>query len=76
MWSLQEAFENYSLAGDSVADCVRDRYVALAARTSPFSKAEKAVKGLELRRAEPVKPDPKKETGISEGLVLEIVRYK
>jgi hypothetical protein len=71
LWSLQEAFENYALAGDSAADIVRDRYVALAARTNPFSKADKG-KDLELRRAEPIKPDSKKEIRISEHLVGEI----
>lgn len=72
LWSLQEAFENYALAGDSAADTVRDRYIALVARTSPFSKADKAAKDLEARRAEPIKPDPKKETRISERLAGEI----
>lgn len=69
MWSLQEAFENYALAGDDAADTVRSRYVALAARTSPFSGAGK---DLESRKAEPVKPDPKKEARIPDGLAREI----
>lgn len=71
LWSLQEAFENYALAGDSAADSVRDRYVALAARTNPFSKTGKG-KDLELRRVEAIKPDPKKEIRISERLEDEI----
>lgn len=72
LWSLQEAFENYSLAGDSAADTVRERYVALASRTSPFSKADKA---LESHIAQPVKPDPKKEARIPAGLAGEIENF-
>jgi hypothetical protein len=74
LWSLQEAFENYVLAGDSVADTVRERYVALAARTNPFSNAEQAAKELESRRAEPIKPDLK-ETGIPDDLAGEIENF-
>ncbi len=69
LWSLQEAFENYSLAGDSAADTIRNRYVALSARTSPFSKADKG-KDLESRRAESVKPN--KEARIPDSLAKEI----
>jgi hypothetical protein len=72
LWSLQEAFENYALAGDSAADAVRARYVALAARISPFSKTDKAVKDLESRRTELAKPDPKKEIRIHNRLAREI----
>lgn len=71
LWSLQEAFENYSLAGDDAAATVRSRYVALAARTSPFSKAGKAAKDLESRRAEPVKQELE-EARIPDGLAKEI----
>ncbi len=75
LWSLQEAFENYALAGDSAADTVRERYVMLAARTSPFSRAEQAAKELESRRVESIKSDPKKETSIPEELVGEIENF-
>lgn len=38
MWSMQEAAENFALAGDNVeADKVRSKYLALAARTNPFA---------------------------------------
>jgi hypothetical protein len=73
LWSLQEAFENYALAGDSAAESVRERYVTLAARTSPFSKGGQAAKELESRRAEAIKPDPKKkEASIPDELAGEI----
>ena len=73
LWSLQEAFENYALAGDSAADTARERYATLAARTSPFSRADRAARQLESRRAEVVKPDPKrKEARIPDGLAGEI----
>jgi hypothetical protein len=75
LWSLQEAFENYALAGDSAADTVRDRYVMLAARTSPFSRAGPAAKELESRKAEPIKPDPKKEASITDRLAGEIENF-
>lgn len=75
LWSLQEAFENYALAGDSAADTVRERYITLAARTSPFSRAEHAAKELESRRAEAIKPDPKKEASIPDGLADEIENF-
>lgn len=73
LWSLQEAFENYALAGDGAAETVRDRYVTLATRISPFSRAEQAAKELESRRAQAVKPDSKKkETSIPDALAAEI----
>lgn len=75
LWSLQQAFENFALAGDSAVDAVRDRYVALAARTSPFSKADKEAKHLGLHRAEPINPDPTSETRISERLAVEIETF-
>ena len=51
LWSLQEAFENYLLAGeDHLAEVIMDRYIKLAARTSPFSKKEQAMKELNLRK--------------------------
>jgi hypothetical protein len=72
LWSLQEAFDNYALAGDATADIVREKYIALAARTSPFSRGIKA-KELESRKAEPVKPDSKKkEAVLPESLATEI----
>ncbi|HUG97529.1 MAG TPA: hypothetical protein VMJ94_08310 [Nitrososphaera sp.] len=72
MWSLQEAFENYALAGDSAAGTARERYATLAARTSPFSRADKAAGQLESRRAEAVKLDPRNEKSIPEGLAGKI----
>jgi hypothetical protein len=72
LWSLREAFENYALAGDSAADTVRARYIALAARISPFSRTDKATKDLESRRVELTKSDPKKETRIPNRLASEI----
>lgn len=52
LWSLQEAYENFVLAGDAdTASSVRDRYVALAARTNPFTGAEQAIKELDSRKA-------------------------
>lgn len=76
LWSLQEAFENYTLAGDSAADTVRERYVTLASRTSPFSRADKAANELESRKAEAVKPDPKtNEASIQDELVAEIENF-
>ncbi|TLY11407.1 MAG: hypothetical protein E6K88_01645 [Thaumarchaeota archaeon] len=76
MWSLQEAFENYMLAGDSAADTVRERYSTLAARTSPFSRAEQAAEKLESRRPETIKPDPKaKEARIPDRLAREIENF-
>lgn len=75
LWSLQEAFENYALAGDSAADTVRERYITLAARTSPFSRADQAAKELEPRRAEAIKPDPKKEASIPDSLAGEIENF-
>jgi hypothetical protein len=73
LWSLQEAFENYALAGESAAESVLERYVTLAARTSPFSKPEQAARELESRRAEAIKPDPKKkEESIPDELAGEI----
>jgi len=76
LWSLQEAFENYSLAGDSAADTARERYVALAARTSPFSRAGQAAKELESRRSETVKLEPKrKEASIPDALAAEIENF-
>jgi hypothetical protein len=76
LWSLQEAFENFALAGDSAAGTVRERYIMLAARTSPFSGAEHAAKELESRRAEAIKPDPKKkEASIPDGLAGEIENF-
>ena len=39
MWSMQEAAENFTLAGDyKEADAVRSRYFALASRTNPFAR--------------------------------------
>jgi hypothetical protein len=76
LWSLQEAFENYALAGDSTADTVREKYATLAARTSPFSRAEQAAKELESRRPEVIKPDPKKkEASVPDGLAREIDNF-
>ena len=76
LWSLQEAFENYALAGDGAAETVRERYAMLAARTSPFSRAGQAAKELDSRKAEAVKPDPKKkEASIPEGLAGEIENF-
>lgn len=75
LWSLHEAFENYVLAGDSAADTVRGRYVTLAARTSPFSRAEQAAGELETRRAESIKPDPKNEASIPDSLAGEIENF-
>ena len=76
LWSLQEAFENYVLAGDSVAETVRERYVKLAARTSPFSRAEHASRELESRRSELIKSDPKKkEATLPDGLASEIENF-
>ena len=75
LWSLQEAFENYVLAGDSAADTVRERYVTLAVRTSPFSRPEQAAKGLESREAESIKPDLKRETSIPDSLAGEIENF-
>ena len=72
LWSLQEAFENYTLAGDGAADAVRARYVALASRMSPFSKTNKATNDLESRKAELPKPDLKQETKIHNQLSREI----
>jgi hypothetical protein len=55
LWSLQEAYENFALAGDAdAASSVRDRYVALAARTNPFTGAEQAIKELDSRKASAV----------------------
>ena len=54
MWSMQEAAENFTLAGDyKEADAVRGRYFALASRTNPFarpsiSKAEEGTPVAEL----------------------------
>jgi hypothetical protein len=75
LWSLQEAFENYVLAGDSAVDTVRERYVTLAARTSPFSRREQAAKELESREAESTKPDPKREASIPDSLAGEIENF-
>jgi hypothetical protein len=76
LWSLQEAFENYVLAGDSAAETVCERYVKLAARTSPFSRAEHASRELESRRSELIKSDPKKkEATLPDGLASEIENF-
>ncbi|HXG07430.1 MAG TPA: hypothetical protein VNI77_08915 [Nitrososphaera sp.] len=75
LWSLQEAFENYVLAGDSAAEIVRDRYVILAARTSPFSKIGNVVKDLEPHRAEPVTLGPIKETRIAQHILAQIEAF-
>jgi hypothetical protein len=76
LWSLQEAFENYTLAGDSAADTVHKRYITLASRTSPFSRSDQAAKELESRKAEAVKPDPKKkEASIPDELASEIENF-
>lgn len=75
LWSLQEAFENYSLAGDDAANTVRKKYVTLAARTSPFSRTGQAAK-LEARRTEAIKPDQKKkEVSIPDDLTGEIENF-
>lgn len=76
LWSLQEAFENYALADNPMADTVRDRYVALAARTNPFPHANKAAKQIELRRTEAIKPDLKREAMLSESLVSQIENFE
>lgn len=72
LWSLQEAFENYALAGDSAADAVRERYVALATRTSPFSRADKVAKDLKLHKTEPVTYNSKEEASITDDLSKKI----
>ncbi len=76
LWSLQEAFENYVLAGENdSAGMVRDRYVKLAARTNPFSKAEQAAKELESRKAAAesmMGKSAKKEASIADELAKEI----
>ena len=76
MWSLQEAFENYVLAGESnFAARVRDRYVKLAARTNPFSKADHAAKELDVRKAAAesvLSNSAKKEVRIPDELTREI----
>jgi len=75
LWSLEEAFENYALAGNTDADIVRERYIKLAARISPFSKRGQTSIALESRKAESIKPDPKKEPKIPEGLASEIENF-
>jgi hypothetical protein len=75
LWSLQEAFENYALAGDSTAEIVRERYVMLAARTSPFSRAEQVAKELESRRTEAIRQHPKKESSIPDELASKIENF-
>jgi hypothetical protein len=76
LWSLQEAFENYILAGEgNSAGTVRERYVKLAARTNPFSKAEHAAKELESRKAAAesvIAKSAKKEASIPDELAREI----
>ena len=74
LWSLQEAFENFTLAGDNDrADAVRSRYVALATRTNPFSGADKAAGALDSRKgAVDAKPATAADAGISEQLACEI----
>lgn len=71
LWSLQEAFENFALAGDNEeADAVRGRYVKLATRTNPFSGADQAARALDSRKGA-IKPMTAK-TCISEELAGEI----
>jgi hypothetical protein len=76
LWSLQEAFENYILAGESnSAGTVCDRYVKLAARTNPFSNAEHTAKELESRKAvaeSVIAKSAKKEATIPDELAREI----
>lgn len=73
LWSLQEAFENFTLAGDDDnAKAVRSRYVALATRTNPFSDAEQAASSLDSRKSAIVKPATAADAGISEQLASEI----
>jgi len=76
LWSLQEAFENYVLADDgNSASAVHDRYVKLAARTNPFSKAEQAAKALESRKAAAesmITKSAKQEASIPDELAKEI----
>jgi hypothetical protein len=73
LWSLEEAFENYALADDEAANTVRERYIILAARISPFSSSDKTAKKLESRKAEAIRADSKKkEFSIPDGLAAEI----
>jgi hypothetical protein len=73
LWSLEEAFESYALAGDEAANTVRERYITLASRISPFSSSDNAAKKVESRKAEAVRADSKKkEFSIPDGLAAEI----
>jgi hypothetical protein len=48
MWSMQEALENFVLAGDyKEAEHVRSRYVALATRTNPFARPSMPIPEVE-----------------------------
>lgn len=74
LWSLQEAFENYVLAGNAeAATNVRDRYIALAARTNPFTGAEQATKELDSRKANAVAV--KTATEIPDSLASDIEKF-
>jgi hypothetical protein len=51
LWSLQEAFENYILAGEmETANAISDRYLKLAVRTSAFFQVDHLKKDIESRR--------------------------
>lgn len=56
LWSMQEALENFVLAGDrKEAESVRAKYVALAARTNPFGRPSITVPAIE-EQTTPIKP--------------------
>jgi hypothetical protein len=80
LWSLEEAFENYLLAGENhLAEIISDRYVKLAARTNPFSKKEQAIKELESRKNAIdlvlVSKSSKKDAAIPDKLTKEIETF-
>jgi hypothetical protein len=54
MWSMQEAAENFTLAGDyAEASKVRNKYLALASRTNPFAQPARSESGGGVSSATP-----------------------
>ena len=74
LWSMQEALENFVLAGDhKEAENVRTRYLALAARTNPFGRPSIAVPAIEEQETPKLTTSsPSKQTELPKSLLSQI----
>lgn len=75
LWSMQEALENFVLAGDlKEAESVRAKYIALAARTNPFGRPSITVPAIEEQKTphKPTTSSPPNRAELPKGLLNQI----